>query len=85
MAGFASASAISLALAGAPTLPQAGGVVSLNLCTDELVLLVADSAAIRSVSYLSHLRDETPLWRRARAGCGRGSPPWWPGPRGAWT
>ena len=66
MAAFAFASAISLALAGAPALSQARGVVSLNLCTDELVLLVADPAAIRSVSYLSHLREETPLWRRAR-------------------
>ena len=61
MAAFAFAAAISLA-AAAPR----GGIVSLNLCTDELVMLVADPAAIRSVSYLSHLREESPLWRRAR-------------------
>lgn len=81
MAAFAFAAAIRLVLtgalpfAGAPALagalPLAGvptrGVVSLNLCTDELVLLVVDPRRIQSVSYLSHLREETPLWRRARA------------------
>lgn len=59
MAAFAFATAISLA-----TAPS--GVVSLNLCTDELVLLVADPARIRSVSYLSHAPEETALWKQAR-------------------
>lgn len=63
MAAFAYASAISL-LAAAPA--GAGGVVSLNLCTDELVLLVARPEQVRGVSYLSHLREESALWRRAR-------------------
>ena len=62
MAAFAFATAISLAATPLPS-----GVVSLNLCTDELVLLVAEPARIRSVSYLSHAPEETPLWRRARA------------------
>ena len=65
MAAFAFAAATSLALAAAGP-SRAGGIVSLNLCTDELVLLVADARDIASVSYLSHLREETPLWRRAR-------------------
>lgn len=62
MAAFAFATAISLAAAG----PAAGGVVSLNLCSDELVLLVARPEQIRSVSFLSHSPEESPLWRLAR-------------------
>lgn len=61
MGAFAFATAISLAAA-----PTGSGVVSLNLCTDELVLLVTEPARIRSLSYLSHASEETPLWRRAR-------------------
>lgn len=61
MAAFAFATAISLAAAG-----PAGGVVSLNLCADELVLMVAAPEQIRSVSYLSHSREESALWRQAR-------------------
>jgi len=64
MAAFAFASAISLAVA-APAVTR-GGIASLNLCTDELVLLVARPTQIRSVSYLSHLPEESALWRRAR-------------------
>lgn len=60
MAAFAFVTAISLAAA------PAGGVVSLNLCTDELVLLVTDPRSIRSVSYLSHAPEETALWKQAR-------------------
>ncbi|HZF42046.1 MAG TPA: hypothetical protein VEZ48_01395 [Sphingomonadaceae bacterium] len=63
MAAFAFASAISL-LAAAPG--ATGGVVSLNLCTDELVLLVARPDQVRGVSYLSHLPEELALWRQAR-------------------
>lgn len=67
MAAFAFATAISLA--GASSLAgggASGGVVSLNLCTDELVLLVARPEQVRSVSYLSHAREESALWRQAR-------------------
>lgn len=74
MAAFAFASAISIALAsgaigrtqGGPRGGSQGGVVSLNLCTDELVLLVARPRQIRSVSYLSHAPEDSVLWRRAR-------------------
>lgn len=65
MAGSAFAWAISIALAPAGITAPAG-IMSLNLCTDELVLLVADPAQIRSVSYLSHAPEESALWRRAR-------------------
>jgi iron complex transport system substrate-binding protein len=41
-------------------------VASLNLCTDELLLLLADPRQIVSVSHLSHQPAESPLWREAR-------------------
>lgn len=64
MAAFVFVTAISLAVA-APAATR-GGIASLNLCTDELVLLVARPEQIRSVSYLSQLPEESALWRRAR-------------------
>lgn len=68
MRAFACASALSLALAGAAgAAPPPQRVASLNLCTDELLLLVAAPKQIVSVSYLSQLPEETPLWRTARA------------------
>jgi len=67
MRAFACASALSLALAGAAAAAPPQRVASLNLCTDELLLLVADPRQIASVSYLSQLPEETPLWARARA------------------
>lgn len=41
-------------------------VASLNLCTDELLLLLAAPDQIVSVSYLAQQPAETPLWRQAR-------------------
>jgi iron complex transport system substrate-binding protein len=41
-------------------------VASLNLCTDEYVLLLARPQEISSVSYLSQDPQESPLWRLAR-------------------
>lgn len=41
-------------------------VASLNLCTDELILLIASPDQIMSVTHLSQQSEETPLWRRAR-------------------
>ena len=71
---FASLLAISLAVAllGQPTpaLAQPRRVVSLNLCTDELLILLADPAQIASVTHLSQSPAETPLWRRARRHAG---------------
>jgi iron complex transport system substrate-binding protein len=63
---FALASAISL-LAAAPV--QAAPDVraaSLNLCTDELLLMLAAPDQIASVTHLSHDPQESPLWRLAR-------------------
>lgn len=65
MGAFAFATAISLAVSGMEA-SATGSVVSLNLCTDELVLLLARPEQIRSVSYLSHAPEESVLWRRAR-------------------
>jgi iron complex transport system substrate-binding protein len=64
---FASLLAASLALlaaAGAQASPRR--VASLNLCADELLLLLAAPEQIASVTYLSQQEAETPLWRQAR-------------------
>ena len=74
MRAFALASAISLGLAACaapPPVPEARGgapvrVVSLNLCTDELLLLLGSPEQIASVTHLSQREEETPLWREAR-------------------
>jgi len=41
-------------------------VASLNLCTDELLLLLAKPAQVVSVTHLSQQPEESPLWRQAR-------------------
>lgn len=65
MRAFAFILAISLALAGAAeAAPQRAA--SLNLCTDELLLLLAAPEQIASVTHLAHQEAETPLWRAAR-------------------
>jgi iron complex transport system substrate-binding protein len=45
----------------------AARVASLNLCTDEYLLLLARPGQVASVSYLSQDPRESPLWRAARA------------------
>ena len=57
MPGFA-----SLSLASAVAIKAA----SLNLCTDELLLVLARPEQITSVTHLSQQEAETPLWRQAR-------------------
>ena len=42
-------------------------VASLNLCTDEMLLLLGQPQQIVSVSHLSHSPHETALWRVAQA------------------
>lgn len=41
-------------------------VASLNLCTDELLLMLAAPDQIVSVTHLAQQEAETPLWRQAR-------------------
>lgn len=68
MRAFASLLAASLLL-GAVTAPAGAAprrVASLNLCTDELVLLLAAPGQIVSVTHLAQQEAETPLWRQAR-------------------
>ncbi len=65
MRAFAFASAISLALAGAAEAAPRR-VASLNLCTDELLLMLGDPAQIVSVTHLGQQPAETRLWRQAR-------------------
>jgi iron complex transport system substrate-binding protein len=65
MRAFACILALSLALAGAAeAAPQR--VASLNLCTDELLLMLAGPEQIVSVTHLSQMEAETPLWKQAR-------------------
>src|SRR5688572_651501 len=65
---FASLLAASLALA-APTGPASAAprrVASLNLCTDELLIALAEPGQIVSVTHLAQDPAETPLWAQAR-------------------
>lgn len=50
----------------ASALLLAARVASINLCTDEYLLLLAEPQEIASVSYLSQDPLESPLWRSAR-------------------
>jgi iron complex transport system substrate-binding protein len=63
---FASLLAASLALAAAGAEAAPRRVASLNLCTDELVLLLAAPGQIASVTHLAQQEAETILWRQAR-------------------
>ena len=63
---FACALAASLALLPAPAEAAPRRVASLNLCTDELLLMLAEPGQIASVTHLSHKPAETMLWRSAR-------------------
>jgi len=63
---FASLLAASLALVTAGAEAQPRRVASLNLCTDELLLLLAAPEQIASVTHLAQQPAETPLWREAR-------------------
>ncbi|QPQ55715.1 ABC transporter substrate-binding protein [Allosphingosinicella flava] len=56
---------IAAALAS-PAFSAPAHVASLNLCTDELVMALADPGQIVSLSYLSRNPHETPYWRQAR-------------------
>ncbi|MBV8688429.1 MAG: ABC transporter substrate-binding protein [Alphaproteobacteria bacterium] len=71
MRAFACASAISLGLLLAPAASLAASpprrVASLNLCTDELLMLLAEPRQIASVTHLGQNPAETPLWRQGRA------------------
>jgi iron complex transport system substrate-binding protein len=50
----------------ASALLTAASVASLNLCTDEYLLLLAKPQEIASVSFLSQDPQESPLWRLAK-------------------
>jgi iron complex transport system substrate-binding protein len=67
MRAFAFVSAISVAVA-VPAAAQAvpRRVASLNLCTDELLLMLGDPRRIVSVTHLAQQPAETSLWREAR-------------------
>jgi iron complex transport system substrate-binding protein len=62
---FACALALSFALGGAAEAAPKR-VASLNLCTDELLLMLAEPRQIASVTHLAQNPAETPLWQQAR-------------------
>jgi iron complex transport system substrate-binding protein len=63
--GFAlTALCIAFVATSAPAAPRRA--VSLNLCTDDLLLLLARPDQIASISYLSRDPRESALWRMAR-------------------
>lgn len=66
MRAFACISAASLALALPAEAAAPARVASLNLCTDELLLLIAAPRQIASVTHLARNRAETPLWKLGR-------------------
>ena len=67
MAACVCASAASAAPAGPGDVDaRAPRVASLNLCTDEFVLLLAEPEQIVSVTHLAQDRHEFPWWRSAR-------------------
>jgi iron complex transport system substrate-binding protein len=55
---------LGLAVPAAAAPPQR--VASLNLCTDEFLLLIADPRQISSVTHLAQNKAETPLWKMAQ-------------------
>jgi len=63
---FASLLAASVALAASPAAASPRRVASLNLCTDELLLLLAAPEQIVSVTHLAQQEAENVLWRQAR-------------------
>ena len=66
LAAFAFALALSLTANGTSVEAAPSRVVSLNLCTDELLLLLASPEQIDSVTHLSQNGEEFPWWRQAR-------------------
>lgn len=66
MLAFIFAWAISLAPAAGVEPAPPRRVASLNLCTDELLLLLGAPGQIVSVTHLAQQEAETPLWREAR-------------------
>jgi iron complex transport system substrate-binding protein len=63
---FAFVSAISLLAIAAVGEAAPKRAASLNLCTDELLLMLAAPDQIASVTHLSQNPAETPLWQQAR-------------------
>ncbi len=67
MRAFGFALALSLLLlAGPAAAAQPTRVASLKLCTDELLMMLADPNRIVSLTYLSQQQAESPLWQQAR-------------------
>lgn len=66
MRGFAFILATSLLLGAPAGAKPPQRVASLKLCTDELLLLLAEPKQIASITYLAQQPEESPLWSQAR-------------------
>ena len=66
MRAYALLLAFSLTVAAQAAEARPMRVASLNLCTDELLLALADEDQIASVTHLSKQSSETPYWQKAR-------------------
>ena len=66
MRAYALLLAASLAIVGPSAEARPARVASLNLCTDELLLALANDDQILSVTHLSKQSAETPYWQKAR-------------------
>jgi iron complex transport system substrate-binding protein len=66
MRAFAWPAALSLIAASSAVEAAPPRVASLNLCTDELLLLLADPDQIATVTHLSQQPHESRLWRAAQ-------------------
>jgi iron complex transport system substrate-binding protein len=66
MRAYALLLAFSLSLLAQPAEARPTRVASLNLCTDELLLALANDNQIASVTHLSKQSAETPYWQKAR-------------------
>lgn len=61
--------ALALSLVASPAAAEASApmrIASLKLCTDELLMMLAEPSRIVSITYLSQQPLESPLWRAAR-------------------
>jgi iron complex transport system substrate-binding protein len=66
MRAFALLLAFSVSIGAQAAEARPMRVASLNLCTDELLLALADDNQIASVTHLSKQRSETPYWEKAQ-------------------
>ena len=58
--------AVSIAFAPILKADKPERIVSMNVCTDQLLMLIADHSRISSVSHLAHQSENSAMWESAR-------------------